>query len=191
MMPLGTEIGLGTGDFVRRGPSYPQKKWHTHPTQFFAHVYCGQTAGWMKTPLGTEVDLSPCHIVLDNAIAPAKGSQQAPFSAHVCCDHGHPSQLLLSSCSVFVVFFFNNVVGFVFLNITISVSVTNSALKYIGLIFHGIDRRQHPPQTMLTLSKHMLSVVSVSRQRWSVCRGFTQFSRSVYRPTIHTYIHTY
>jgi len=25
--------------------------------QFSAHVYCGQTAGWMKTPLGTEVDL--------------------------------------------------------------------------------------------------------------------------------------
>jgi len=30
-----------------------------------AHVYCGQTAGWMKTPLGTEVDLGAGHIVLD------------------------------------------------------------------------------------------------------------------------------
>ena len=28
-------------------------------------VYCGQTAGWMNTPLGTEVDLGPGHIVLD------------------------------------------------------------------------------------------------------------------------------
>jgi len=37
---------------------------HTHPTQFLAHVYCGQTAGWMKTPLVTEVDLCPGHIVL-------------------------------------------------------------------------------------------------------------------------------
>ena len=27
--------------------------------------YCGQTAGWMKTPLGTEVDLGAGHIVLD------------------------------------------------------------------------------------------------------------------------------
>jgi len=34
-----------------------------------AHVYCGQTAGWMKTPLGTEVDLGPGHIVLDGVQA--------------------------------------------------------------------------------------------------------------------------
>ena len=33
--------------------------------QFLVHVYCGQTAGWMKTPVGTEVDLGPGHIVLD------------------------------------------------------------------------------------------------------------------------------
>jgi len=42
----------------------PRKKAH-HPTQFLAHVYCGQTAGWMKMLLGTEVDLGPGHIVLD------------------------------------------------------------------------------------------------------------------------------
>jgi len=44
---------------VRCGPSYPQKKGHIHPTQFLALVYCGQMAGWMKTPLGTEVDPGP------------------------------------------------------------------------------------------------------------------------------------
>jgi len=27
--------------------------------------YCGQTAGWMKTPLGTEVDIGAGHIALD------------------------------------------------------------------------------------------------------------------------------
>ena len=27
--------------------------------------YCGQTAGWMKTPLRTELDLGAGHIVLD------------------------------------------------------------------------------------------------------------------------------
>ena len=27
--------------------------------------YCGQTAGWMKTPLGMEVDIDAGHIVLD------------------------------------------------------------------------------------------------------------------------------
>jgi len=30
---------------VRWEPSYPQKKGHTHPTQFLSDVYCGQTAG--------------------------------------------------------------------------------------------------------------------------------------------------
>jgi len=42
--------------------------------QFLAHVYCGQTAGWMKTPLGTETDLGTGHIVLDgDPAAPQKG----------------------------------------------------------------------------------------------------------------------
>ena len=40
-MPLGMEVRLGSGDCVRWGPSYLQKKGHTHPTQFLAHVYCG------------------------------------------------------------------------------------------------------------------------------------------------------
>jgi len=33
-------------------------------------------AGCMNTPLGTEVDLGPGHIVLDGVPAPAKGAQQ-------------------------------------------------------------------------------------------------------------------
>jgi len=61
---------------VRWGPSYPQKKRIHPPHPILAHVYCGQTAGWMKTPLGTEVDLGPGHIVLDKVPAPAKGAQQ-------------------------------------------------------------------------------------------------------------------
>jgi len=44
----------------------------------------------MKTPLGTEVDLSPGHIVLDGVPAPAKGAQQPPSFG--------PCRLLLSSC---------------------------------------------------------------------------------------------
>jgi len=61
------------------GTQVPQKK-GTAPTQFSAHVYCGQTADWMNTPLGTEVDLGPGHIVLDGDAAPppAKGAQQPP-----------------------------------------------------------------------------------------------------------------
>jgi len=65
---------------VQCGPSYPQKKGHTHPIQFLAHFYCDQKAGWMKTPLGTEVDFGPGHIVLNVVPAPAKGvSSHAPL----------------------------------------------------------------------------------------------------------------
>jgi len=46
-----------------------------HPTEFSAHVYCGQAAGWMKTPLGTEVDLGPGHTVLDRDPAPPRKGQ--------------------------------------------------------------------------------------------------------------------
>ena len=71
---------------VRWGHTYPKKKGHPHPTQFLAHVYCGQTAGWMKTPLGTEVDLSPGHIVLDGVPALRERGTAAPlFLAHVYC----------------------------------------------------------------------------------------------------------
>ena len=70
------------------------------PTQFLAHVYCGQMAGWMKTSLGTEVDLGPGQIVLDGDPVPhlRKGHSSPLFLAHVYFGHGHPSQLLLISC---------------------------------------------------------------------------------------------
>jgi len=62
-MPLGVEVGLGPGDFVFHGDSAtPRKNGTPTATQFLAHVYCDQTAGRMKTPLGTEVDLGPCHV---------------------------------------------------------------------------------------------------------------------------------
>jgi len=35
------------------------------PTEFSAHVYCGQTAAWIKMPLSTEVDLGVRDIVFD------------------------------------------------------------------------------------------------------------------------------
>jgi len=82
------------------GIQLPRKKAQS-PTQFLAHVglYCGQTAGWMKTPLGTEVDLGPGYIVLDgDPAAPRKGHSSPLFSAHVYCGHSRPSQLLLSCC---------------------------------------------------------------------------------------------
>jgi len=47
--------------------------------QIFDHLYRGQMAGWMKTPLGTEVDLGPGDIVLDGVPTPEKGAQQPPL----------------------------------------------------------------------------------------------------------------
>jgi len=82
---------------VRWGCSSPP--WKGHSPSFSVHVYCGQTAGWMKMPFGTEVDLGPGHIVLDGVPAlRERGTAAALFSAHVCCGHGRPSQLLPSSC---------------------------------------------------------------------------------------------
>jgi len=70
-MPLGMELGLSPGDCVRWGPSPLLQKGRSS-TQFSAYVYCGEMAGWMKMPLGTEVDLGPGHIVLDGVPAPAE-----------------------------------------------------------------------------------------------------------------------
>jgi len=68
-----------------------------HSPHFSAHAYCGQTAGWIKMPLGMEVGLCPGHIMLDEDPTPKSAHPQ--FSAHVCCGQGRPSQLL-SSCTI-------------------------------------------------------------------------------------------
>jgi len=54
--------------------------------QFLAHVYCGQTAGWDKMPLGTEVDLGPGNIVLneDPAPSPEKRGHSPPPIFGLC-----------------------------------------------------------------------------------------------------------
>jgi len=64
-MPLGTEVGLGPDDIVLDGDQLPSPKRGKAPSQFSAHVYCGQTAGWIKMALGIEVGLGPGHIALD------------------------------------------------------------------------------------------------------------------------------
>jgi len=68
-MALGVEVGLGPGHIVLDGDPAPLPKKGTEP-QFSAHVYCGQTAGWIKMPLGTEIGLGPGHTVLDGDPAP-------------------------------------------------------------------------------------------------------------------------
>jgi len=54
------ELGIGIG----------------HSPQFSVYVSCGQTAGWIKIPLGTEVGFGRGDIVLDMDPAPPKGAQQ-------------------------------------------------------------------------------------------------------------------
>ena len=39
---------------------------HGSSPHFLAHVYCGQMAGWIKMPLGTQVGLSAGDFVLDD-----------------------------------------------------------------------------------------------------------------------------
>jgi len=51
------------------GTQPPPPKKGAEP-QFSAHVYCGQTAAWIKMPLGMEVGLGLHDIVLDGDPAP-------------------------------------------------------------------------------------------------------------------------
>jgi len=73
---------------------------YNNSNQFSAHVCFGQTAGWIKIPLGTEVGLGPGHIVLDRNPAPHLKREQPPlFGQCLLWPNGRPSQLLLSTCS--------------------------------------------------------------------------------------------
>jgi len=51
-MPLGREVGLSPSDIVLDGDPAPSSPKREQTPQFSAHVYCGQTAGWIKMKLG-------------------------------------------------------------------------------------------------------------------------------------------
>ena len=77
-MSLGMELGLDPGDFVLDGdPVAPPQKGGRTP-KFSAHVYCDQTAGWMKVILGMVIGLSPGEFVLDEDPAPSPKRGRAP-----------------------------------------------------------------------------------------------------------------
>ena len=64
----------------------PKKGWSP---QFSAHVYCGQTAGWIKMTLGMEVGLGPGHSARARwgpGSPLPKRRQGSQFSAHFYCD---------------------------------------------------------------------------------------------------------
>ena len=72
-MPLGMEEGLGLRQIVLDvDPAPPPQKGAQPLPQLLAHVYCAQTAGWIKMPLAMEVGvgLDPSNIVLDGDPAP-------------------------------------------------------------------------------------------------------------------------
>jgi len=88
-MPLSMDAGLSSEDFVLDGEPVPLRDMGAKPPpHFFAHVYCGQTAGWIKMPLGMEVGLGLRHIVFDvDPATPRKKGTPTPteFLAHVYC----------------------------------------------------------------------------------------------------------
>ena len=78
-MPLGMKARLGPGDFVFDGnPARLTEKVAQPCTNFLAHVYCGQTAGWIKMPLGREENLGQIDVVLDRVAAPPGKEPQPP-----------------------------------------------------------------------------------------------------------------
>jgi len=80
------------GGRPRLGPH--RKKGDSSP-QFSTHVYCGQTAGWIKMPFGLEVGLDLRHIVLDGGPPRKEAQQPPPSSAHIYCVE---TVALLSNC---------------------------------------------------------------------------------------------
>ena len=56
-MALGIEVGLNPGEFVLDGDPGPlAKRRRSPPPQFSAHVYSGQTAGWIQKAIGMEME---------------------------------------------------------------------------------------------------------------------------------------
>jgi len=66
-------------------PPLSQKGGTAAPT--FRPMYCGQTTGWIKMPLGTEVGLGAGDICyMGTQLPPQKKGHSSPqFSAHDCC----------------------------------------------------------------------------------------------------------
>jgi len=68
---------------VRWGPTTFPKKGSEPP--ILAQVYCGQTAGWIRMLLGTEVGLGPVDIILDGDPDPRQNGIAPQFSVRVYC----------------------------------------------------------------------------------------------------------
>ena len=74
---LNTPDATGLATLCEMGTQLPSPKGRQSP-QFSVHVYCGQTSGWTKVPLGTEVGLGLGDIVLDRQTSPPPKKGTAP-----------------------------------------------------------------------------------------------------------------
>ena len=83
-LKIGMEVGLSPGHTVLDEDTAPPPPNGSYSPRFSAHVCCGQTAGWIKIPLG-EVGLVPGDIVLDwDPAFPKKGAQHPQFWPMYC-----------------------------------------------------------------------------------------------------------
>jgi len=78
-MKLDMHVGLVPGHIVLDGDPAPLRPKRGSTPKFSAHVYCGQTARWIKMVLGMEVGRSPGDlVVLDVDPAPSPKGGKAP-----------------------------------------------------------------------------------------------------------------
>jgi len=85
-MPLGTwyrDRPWPRPHCVRWEPSSPTKN-GAEPPQVSAHVFCGQTAGWIQIALDMEVGLGQGHIVQDGDPAPSHKKVAEPTILGPC-----------------------------------------------------------------------------------------------------------
>jgi len=98
-------------------------------------------AGWIKTPLGTEVNLGLGHIVLDGIPSPAKGAQQPPLFGRCLLWTWSPisaaAELLLHLYLPFYVFFvFEFFSYFTFSLITVTFEILTATIVCGGSVHH-------------------------------------------------------
>jgi len=85
------KLGFGLGHILLGADPAPSP-WG-RATQFWAHICCGQTSGWIKIPLGTKVGLGPGHVVLHGDPASPKWAQPPIFGPCLLWPNVGPSQL--------------------------------------------------------------------------------------------------
>ena len=73
-MAFGMEVHVGPVHIVLDEDTAPLPEKGAESTQFSANLYCGQTVGCIKMPLGMDAGLSPGDFVLDgDPVPPQKG----------------------------------------------------------------------------------------------------------------------